>query len=47
MPNVFNFISEYKVNIISARSKYESQYPNQSNLWKIYAFKDLRRNYDK
>ncbi|EGR28120.1 hypothetical protein IMG5_183060 [Ichthyophthirius multifiliis] len=47
MPNVFNFITESKIQIISARTKYESQFPSQSHLWKIFSFKDLRKNYDK
>jgi hypothetical protein len=35
-----------KIEIISARSRYESLYPNDVSMWKIHAFRDLQRRLD-
>jgi len=35
-----------KVEIISARSRYEHLYPNEVRQWKIHAFRDLQRELD-
>jgi len=35
-----------KVEIISARSRYEALYPNDVRQWKIHAFRDLQRELD-
>ena len=38
MPRVLPYIE--KISVCSARSTYESQYPNSPNQWKIRAFKE-------
>jgi hypothetical protein len=35
-----------KVEIISARSRYEQLYPNEVRQWKVHAFRDLQRELD-
>lgn len=35
-----------KVKVLSARSRYESQYPGDASKWKEEAFKDIGRNFD-
>ncbi|EAS01718.2 kinase, putative (macronuclear) [Tetrahymena thermophila SB210] len=47
LPTVYKYLDEYKIKVISARSLYESQYPNQCHQWKVEAFRDIKINFDK
>ncbi|EGR31563.1 protein kinase, putative [Ichthyophthirius multifiliis] len=47
LPYVNKILQTEKIQIISARSKYEQYFPNDHLKWKIEAFKDLSNYFDK
>lgn len=43
-PKVIEILSSVK--IISARGKYEKEYPNDSKMWKVQAFLEMQKNFN-
>jgi hypothetical protein len=41
LPKTFNFIITSKIPIISARSEYGEEFPNEIKKWKVSAFQKL------
>lgn len=46
MPKTLEVINEKKIPVISARTKYQSQFPTDNHRWKTETFLEMRKMYD-
>ena len=47
MPSVHQVLVDKQIKILSARSAYESKYPGDAKRWKLEAFQEISKNYEK
>merc|ERR1712226_8179 len=47
MPSVHQVLVDKQIKILSARSAYESKYPGDAKRWKMEAFQEISKNYEK
>jgi hypothetical protein len=46
LPQTFKFLNSQKVDVMSARSAFEDEYPGDFHRWKVEAFKSIKKHFD-